>query len=104
MKPVDSGDNEAADPLKEDEENKDEEKSKIAMPEFHSVALVMEVWCQLKPKKFMATALAAVVHTQTRKPEMLRVLSNQMRYHRYRYFYPLPCSLVDFLQLFPDPE
>ena len=26
MKPVDSGDNEAADPLKEDEENKDEEK------------------------------------------------------------------------------
>ena len=33
MKPVDSGDNEAADPLKEDEENKDEEKSKIAMPE-----------------------------------------------------------------------
>ena len=33
MKPVDSGDNEAADPLKEDEENKDEEKSEIAMPE-----------------------------------------------------------------------
>ena len=30
---VDSGDNKAADSLKEDEENKDEEKSKIARPE-----------------------------------------------------------------------
>ena len=32
-KPVYSGDTKAADPLKEDEENKDEGKSKIAMPE-----------------------------------------------------------------------
>ncbi len=64
MNPVDSGDTKAADSLNEDEENKDEEKSKIGMPEFHSVALVMEVWCQLKLKKFMGTALAAIIRKQ----------------------------------------
>jgi hypothetical protein len=62
----------------------------------------MQVGCQMKLKKFMVTALAAIVHTQTIKPEILRVLSNQMQYRRY--LYKLSCSLVDFLQFVPDPE
>ena len=99
MKPVDSGDNEAADPLKEDEG-----KSKKQGQNCHSVALVMQVGCQLKMKKFRVTALAAIVHTQTIKPEMLRVLSNQIQYRWYSYLYQLSCSLVDFLQFYPDPE
>ena len=103
MKPVDSGDNEAADPLKEDEENKDEEKSKIARPESPFGGVRDGSWVSAETEEIYGDC-SCCHYTQTIKPEMLRVLSNQMRYHQYRYFYPLPCSLVDFLQLFPDPE
>ena len=103
MKPVDSGDNEAADPLKEDEENKDEEKSKIARPESPFGGVSDGSWVSAETEKIYGDCSCCYC-TQTIKPQMLRVLSNQMRYRRYRYSYPLSRSVVDFLQLVPDPE
>jgi hypothetical protein len=100
---VDSGDNKAADSLKEDEENKDEEKSKIARPELPFGGVRDRSWVSAETEKIHGDC-SCCHYTQTIKPEMLRVLSNQMRYRRYQYFYPLYCSVVDFLQLVPDPE
>ena len=100
---VDSGDTKAANSLKEDEENKDEEKSKIARPESPFGGVSDGSWVSAETEKIYGDC-SCCHYTQTIKPEMLRVLSNQMRYRWYRHSYPLSRSLVDFLQLVPDPE